>query len=42
MTVGLLKQILIVSLQAHRTATQMDLKLLQTQLLNNLSRPRVH
>ena len=36
MTAWLLKQILIVLLQAQRTATQMDLTLLQTQLLNNL------
>ena len=36
MIVGPLKQILIVLLQVQRTATQMNLELLQTQLLINL------
>ena len=36
MIVGPLKQILIVLLQVQRTATQMNLELLQTRLLNNV------
>ena len=36
MIVGPLKQILIVLLEVQRTATQMNLELLQTRLLNNM------
>ena len=36
MIVGPLKQILIVLLQHQRTATQMNIELLQTRLLNNV------